>query len=192
MRHPSLVVLAISAVLAACASQSPDAPTASPTGVSPDSLAASAGSTPALDVLRQGGSYMFSLDESAPSATFRQQCAQESGGDSAKAEACYAHVREVGSHEGIRFSVDAGKRIVMTSFGLEDGKEAVYLEGPMSLAADGDHAVVGNFAAVPHGLQMQGKTGGPDKPVRIELPDDKTMVMIDDVKGRLVFHRAGR
>ena len=39
---------------------------------------------------------------------------------------------------------------------------------------------------------MKGKTGGPDRPVRIELPDDRTMVMIDDVKGRLVFHRVGQ
>ncbi len=186
------VAAPLTLVLAACASQSPDAPSASATGVRPDSVAASAGSTSAIDLLRQGGSYMFSLDESAPSARFHAQCDKEGGGDPAKAEACYAHVREVGSHEGIRFSVDAGKRIVMTSFGLEDGKEAIYLEGPMSLAADGDHAVVGNFAAVPHGLQMQGKTGGPDKPVRIELPDDRTMVMVDDVKGRLVFHRAGQ
>ncbi len=101
-------------------------------------------------------------------------------------------MRDEGAHEGIRFGLDAQQRIVLTSFGLEDGKDAIYLEGPMSLAADGDHAVVGNFSATPHGLQMEGKSGGPDKPVRIDLPDDSTMVMVDPVKGRLVYHRVAR
>jgi len=194
MPRPAIFAFSVPvlAVLAACASQSPDAPTSSPMGVSSDKLAESAGSTSALDTLRRGGTFMFSLDESAPSTMIHEQCGKESGGDSAKAEACYARVREQGSREGIRFGLDAEQRIVLTSFGVEDGKEAIYLEGPMSLAADGDRAVVGNFAAAPHGLQMNGKTAGPDKPVRIELPDASTMVMIDQVKGRLVFHRLGQ
>jgi hypothetical protein len=191
MIRPSIFTVPLLALLTACASQSPDPPTSSPTGAGSDRLAESAGSTSALDTLRRGGSFMFSLDESAPSAMIHEQCGKESGGDPAKAETCYARVREQGSHEGIRFALDAQQRIVLTSFGLEDGKEAIYLEGPMSLVADGDRAVVGNFAAAPHGLQMKGKSAGPDKPVRIELPDASTMVMIDQVKGRLVFHRVG-
>jgi hypothetical protein len=194
MRHPSipaLSVLPVLALLAACASQSPDV---SPSSTSESLVAPSGATAPtsALEILRQGGAFMFSLDESDPSTRFHEQCARESGGDVAKAEACYAHVREVGSHEGIRFALDAQQRVVLTSFGLEDGKEAIYLEGPLALAADGDKAVLGNFATTPHGLQMEGKSGPPNKPVRLEFVDAKTMVMVDDQKGRLVFHRAAQ
>jgi hypothetical protein len=194
MRRPStlhlcvLPVLSGLALLTACASQSPEPPTA--TGSAPETLAAPAHPT-TLELLRQGGAFMFSLDESDPATMWHERCARESGGDAAKAAACYAHVREVGSHEGIRFSVDAEQRIVLTSFGQEDGKDAIYLEGPLTLAPDGDHAVIGNFATTPHGLQMEGKSGPPQKPVRIELTDGKTMVMVDEAKGRLVFHRVG-
>lgn len=178
------------ALVAACASQSPDPPTVSPTGVTAEPLGAAAASTPALDLVHRGGSFLFSLDESDPSARFHEQCARESGGDAAEAEACYAHVREVGSHEGMRFTLDAGQRVVLTSFGLEDGKEAIYLEGPLDLRADGDRALLGTFAAPPHGLQMEGKDAWPKRPVRFEFVDDSTLVMTDEVKGRLVFHRA--
>jgi hypothetical protein len=134
---------------------------------------------------------MFSLDESDPSATFHQQCSRETGGDAAKADACYAHVREVGSHEGMRFAVDAEQRVVMTSFGLEEGKEAIYLEGPLALRTDGDHALLATFAAPPHGIQMAGApTAWPKKPVHLEFDGDSTLVMTDEVKGRLVYHRA--
>jgi hypothetical protein len=81
--------------------------------------------------------------------------------------------------------------VVLTPFDLEDGKEAIYLEGPLSLATDGDRGVLGTFAAVPHGLQMEGKTALPKKPVRFEFVDAKTMVMTDEIKGRLVYHRSG-
>ncbi len=174
--------------VAACASQNPDAP-GTPTAVSNEALTASSATSP-LDLVRGGGSYLFSLDESAPAARFHTQCATESGGDTAKADACYAHIREVGSQEGMRFGLDAEQRVVLTSFGREDGKDAVYLEGPLALRADGDHAVVATFAAAPHGLQMDGKPVWPQKPFRFEFPDSTTMVMTDEVKGRLVFHRA--
>jgi len=187
---PFAFLCTVSLFGAACASQSPDAPTASPLGMSAEALGPTA-VTPPLDLIRRGGSFMFSLDESGPSATFHEQCSRETGSDAAKADACYAHVREVGSHEGMRFALDAEQRVVMTSFGLEDGKEAIYLEGPLALRTDGDHALLGTFAAPPHGVQMAGATTAwPKKPVRLEFEGDSTLVMTDEVKGRLVYHRA--
>ena len=56
------------------------------------------------------------------------------------------------------------------------------------MRVDGDHTVIATFAAPPHGLQMEGKPAWP-KPLRFEFPDSSTMVMTDEVKGRLVFHR---
>jgi hypothetical protein len=176
--------------LAACASQSPDAPTASPTGASTESLSAATATAPPLDLVRRGGSFLFSLDESAPAARWHEQCGKESGGDAAMAEACYAHVREVGSHEGMRFTLDADQRVVLTSFGLEDGKGAIYLEGPLALRADGDRALVATFAAPPHGSQMEGTSVWPLRPLRFEFVGASTLIMTDEVKGHLVFHRA--
>ena len=93
----------------------------------------------------------------------------------------------------MRFALDRDQHVVWTSFGTDDaGKEAIFLEGPLAVAADGDHAVVGTFAATPHGTQMEGKTALPTKPVHFEFIDASTMVMTDEVKGRLVFHRAAQ
>jgi hypothetical protein len=190
--HPSSIralSLPVLCLVAACASQNPDAPGSSPTAVSTDPITATTATAPPLDLVRRGGSFLFSLDESDPAARWHTQCATDSGGDAAKADACYAHIREVGSHEGMRFGLDADQRVVLTSFGLEDGKDAIYLEGPLALRADGDHALVATFAAPPHGLQMDGSTVWPKKPLRFEFPDASTMIMTDEVKGRLVFHR---
>jgi hypothetical protein len=187
----TFAALATTAAVAGCASQSPDPPTASPTGVTAaaaEPLQATM-TTPPLDRVRRGGSFLFSLDESSPAARWHAQCGKESGGDAVKAEACYGHIREVGSHEGMRFTLDAQQRVVLTSFGLEDGKDAVYLEGPLSLRGDGEHALVATFAAPPHGLQVEGSPVW-QKPFRFEFPDESTLIMNDEVKGRLVFHRA--
>jgi hypothetical protein len=184
------VVFPVLCLVAACGSQGSDETTSSPTAVSTEPLTSATASTPALDQIRHGGSFLFSLDESDPATMWHDRCGKESGGDAAKADACYAHIREVGSHEGMRFSVDADQRVILTSFGLEDGKDAVYLEGPLALRADGDHAVIGTFSARPHGLQMDGSSTWPQKPVRLELEGGgSTLVMTDEVKGRLVFHR---
>jgi hypothetical protein len=185
---PAVCSLALP-LLVACASQSPDAPTASPTDRVAEPMNVAIASTPPLDLVRRGGSFLFSLDESAPSARWHQQCAEESGGDATKAEACYAHIREVGSHEGMRFGLDAEQRVVLTSFGLEDGKDAIYMEGPLTLRTDGEHALLATFAAPPHGLQIDHGSVWPQKPLRFEFLDASTLVMTDEVKGRLVFHR---
>jgi hypothetical protein len=185
--NPLAALLPAFALVAACASQSPDPPAAS-TGTSAEPLNASSATTPSVDLLRAGGSFLFSLDESDPAAMWHERCGRESGGDAAKAAACYAHIREVGSHEGMRFTLDAEQRVVLTSFGLEDGKDAIYMEGPLEVRPDGDRAVVATFAAPPHGLQIEGNAW-PKKPVRLEFPDASTLVMKDEVKGRLVFHR---
>ncbi len=191
-RFAAAASLSVLGLLAACASQNPEAQGSSPagpTGVSTEPITAAASTTPPLDLVRGGGSFLFSLDESSPAAHWHEQCAKDSGGDAAKEGACYGHIHEVASHEGMRFGLDAEQRVVWTSFGLEDGKDAIYLEAPLALRADGDHAVIATFAAPPHGLQMEGKPTWPKKPMRFEFPDSSTMVMTDEVKGRLVFHR---
>ncbi len=179
--------------LAGCASQSPDPEASTLAGVNAGSLTApaAAAATPGLARMMRGGPYMFSLDESDVATMWRTRCAKEGAGDAAKAEACYSAVREDGAHEGLRFALDAQRRIVWTSFGRDDAdpsREAIFLEGPLSVTTDGEHAVVATFAAVPHGTQMAGKTTRPSKPMRFDFTDDRTLVMTDEIKGRLVFH----
>lgn len=188
-----LLPFAALSLVAACASQSPDAgSTPAPVGAQSSPLAVSPGATSALEILEAGGTFMFSLDESDPSARFHEQCASESAGDKAKADACYAHVRDEGSAEGMRFALDADHRVVWTSFGHDGGKEVVYIAAPMNVSPDGEHAVVASFAAAPKGPQLQGEKDWASARIRIELPDATTMVMNDPHKGKLVFHRVAQ
>jgi hypothetical protein len=181
------IVLAAAVTLAACASQSPEATPGLSTSSSP--LSATAGATSGRDLLERGGTYMFSLDESDPAARFHAQCATENPGDTVKADACYARVREEGSNEGMRFALDADHRVVWTSFGRKDGKEVVFVEAPLNVEPDGEHAVITSFAAAPKGPQLAGEAGWARARIRIELPDATTMVMNDPAKGKLVFRR---
>jgi hypothetical protein len=193
MRHalaPSFALVSTLALLAGCASQSPDAPTTSSQGLSQGTLDVASGGTTALDLMKQGGTFMFSLDESDPAATFHAQCQKESAGDAAKADACYAHIRQEGSQEGMRFSLDPDQHVVWTSFGLEDGKEAIYIQSPMALTTDGERAVVATFAAAPRGVQVEGQPNWAAQRIHFAFPDASTMVMNDKSKGKLVFHRA--
>jgi hypothetical protein len=182
MRHASLAssfLVFLSIALGACSSPVPGASSASPSGVSSGSLSAASTSTPALDA----------LDESDPAAGFRAECATSSSGDASKADACYARVRDVGSHEGIRFAFDADEHLVWTSFGIEEGKEVLYIEAPLAVATAGDHVVVGTPVATPKGIQLEGKPFPPGMSIHFEVVDDSTVVMNDPPKGRLVFHR---
>jgi hypothetical protein len=192
MRHASLAssfLVFLSIALGACSSPVPGASSASPSGVSSGSLSAASTSTPALDALKRGGTFMFALDESDPAAGFRAECATSSSGDASKADACYARVRDVGSHEGIRFAFDADEHLVWTSFGIEEGKEVLYIEAPLAVATAGDHVVVGTPVATPKGIQLEGKPFPPGMSIHFEVVDDSTVVMNDPPKGRLVFHR---
>ncbi len=190
MRHAPLAASLLLTVLAACSSQSPGPSSASPAGVTSGSLSAASASTPALDVLKRGGSFAFALDESKPSEQFREECRAESGGDTAKADACYAHIRDVGSHEGFRFAFDASDHLVWTSYGREDGKEVIYIEAPLAVATDGDHVVVGTPVGTPKGVQLEGKPFPAGTAIRFEVVDERTIATDDPHKGRLVYHRA--
>jgi hypothetical protein len=176
--------------LTACASQSPESSSASPTGETSEQLSASTASTPALDVLKKGGTFVFALDESSPSKRIHDQCSAQSGGDAAKADACYALVHDEGGREGIRFSTGPDGQLVWTSYASEDGKEVVLIEQPFAVTTDGDHVVVGRLVGTGRGRQAGAGVFAPNKLLRFEVPDATTVAMIDPDKGRLVFHRA--
>jgi hypothetical protein len=161
-------------VLAACASaaEPPTSPTRS-----------------ALDTLRAGGTYAFVLDESDPAAKFRGDCAAQHPGDTAGASACYDAIRAQGAREGIRFSLDPKGRLVWTSFGVEDGKPATYIEAHLDASLEKEGVVAVKLAEPARGLQVEEKPLPPDLVMRFSVVDASTVVMLDPHKGKLVFRR---
>ena len=161
-------------VLAACASA------AEPAAAPPKN---------ALELLRTGGSFGFALDESDPAAGFHAQCAQEHAGDAAGAEACYAKIREQGAREGIRFAVDPAGRLVWTSYGVEDGQPATYIEAHLDATLEREGYVTSRLVEPAHGLQVEHNPFPPNKAIPFQVVDANTVVMVDGRKGKLVFHR---
>ena len=161
-------------VLAACASAAE--PATSPT-------------RSALDTLRAGGTYGFVLDESTPGGKLHASCAAEHPGDAVAAAACYDAVRQVGAREGIRFSLDAAGRLVWTSYGVEDGKPAVYIEAPLEASLEKEGVVAATLAAPARGLQVRERPLREGLVLRFQVVDADTVVTVDPEKGKLVFRR---
>lgn len=170
--------LAASFILVACSGASaPDS--------AADVSAAATAPTDAMRVLNAGGTFAFSLDESAPAATIRRMCAKESDPD-----ACYAKVRTHGAQEKIKLAPDGAGHVVFSSFGPEDdGHVVVWIEVPLTLTAEGNNAAVGRQAGPDRGAWAKKVDGKVDRAVRFEVPDAATVVMIDPEKGRLVSHK---
>ena len=161
-------------VLAACASA------AEPAAAPPHS---------AIDTLRAGGTYGFVLGESDPGIKLRASCAAEHPGDAPGAAACYDAVRQMGDREGIRFSLDAGGRLVWTSYGMEEGKPVTYVEVPLEASLDKDGSVAAKQVEGPRGLQVDARQFPKDAVLRFQVIDADTIVMPDPHKGKLVFRR---
>jgi hypothetical protein len=161
-------------VLAACASAAE--PVVSP-------------ATDALATLRAGGDFGFVLDESDPAAKFRAGCAAKSSGDGAAASACYDAIRQQGAREGIRFSLDAAGRVVWTSYGVEDGKPATYIEAHLDATPEARGFVAMRLSEPARGIQVEGNPFPPNAVLRFQVVDANTVVMVDGQKGKLVFRR---
>jgi hypothetical protein len=143
----------------------------------------------ALETLRAGGRFAFSLDESDPAAGFRADCAAQHPGDAAGATTCYEAVRAVGEKEGFRFSLDPAGRLVWTSYGVEDGQPATYIEAHLDAALETEGVVAAKLAEPAHGRQVEATPLPPSKVFRFQLLDPNTLVVVDGRKGKLVYHR---
>lgn len=158
MRSTHLIVLSSLLALAACKDPPrlvpvpPDAPAApvvepvpTPTPPTPTDAPAAPSPTAAapvaiLPLLEGGTRFQFSLRES-PGALALQtaQCAQKAAGDGAKQAACLAEVEKEAVTEGIRFEQEGTTRL-WVSYGMgADGKEEIYLRGPIQVIASPAH-----------------------------------------------------
>lgn len=172
----SLSAVFVSAVLAACSGGATTEPSAGTTR-SADSTSPS----------RVEGTWGFVLEASDVVGPIHEQCNAESGGDRARADACFASIAAQAKKEKIRFAADANGRMVWRSFGVDDGKEELFLEVPVDLASDGAGHVLAKVAGAAKGAQADRFQRAGVKALRVEIVDERTIAMTDPKKGRLVY-----
>ena len=178
----SLGILTLGSLLAACAgSSAPDSAAGSTA-----TAAQAAQAEPAADL---SGTWAFVLASSDVAAPIRERCDKRSAGDAAKTKECWTEIATQAAKEKIRFSKDGAGHTVWTSFEAEGGKELVYVQVPVELAADGPGHVLAKVAGAPKGEMAEQFAKSSTNAMRIEVVDARTIAMTDPKKGRLVYSK---
>lgn len=139
----------------------------------------------AKEVLEGGGTFMFSLADSADAKKMHdEECAKKAKKDEKKLEACKKDGETAAAGEGVTFA-KGEKGLAFTSFGKEKDKQVDYLKGTLKVTKD-DKAMV---EVAPEGKfeGKQAKTA--PKAMTIEVTDDNTVVLTDPKKGKLVYKK---
>lgn len=153
----------------------------------PESLGASPQQASAADPARVEGTFRFDLHASEVAGAVKEECAKESGGDRAKADACFAAIEAQAKREKIRFAKDKTGRMVWSSFGVDGDKVETFLEVPVELKSDGPSHVLATVAGKATGFQAAKIEKSEAKAMRVEIIDATTIAMRDPKKGRLVY-----
>jgi hypothetical protein len=215
MRVPAILFTASMFALVACGGDEPPAKspesassataTAMPTETPPTtagsaeapaasaSAAAEASAPPpppkksAKDILTGGGTFMFSLADSADAKKASDDaCAKKGGKNEKKVQACKDDAATAAAGEGVRFEKDDKGKWFWVSFGTEKGKEVIYNKVEFSIASDSD----GKVTLTPAGKDMGKKPmKALPKEVVVEIPDESTVSMTDPKKGKLVYKK---
>ena len=133
------------------------------------------------------GTWGFVLASSDVAGPMRERCDQSSGGDAAKSKECMTEIATQAAKEKIRFSKDSAGHTVWTSFETSGGKETVYVQVPVELAADGPGRVLAKVAGAPSGEMAEKFKQSSTNAMHIEVVDAHTIAMTDPRKGRLVY-----
>lgn len=142
-----------------------------------------------LVAARLDGTFDFDLDASDVATTFRAKCEKQSEGDARKTAACFDEVRKDARNEKVRFTRNAEGQLVYTSFGLETGKEDVYVEAPILLTRGVEKdTMIAKAVGIPRGSFVS-RMSFALRELPIEAPDASTVILVDPSKGRLVYHR---
>ena len=166
------MLLSVLLLTTACASSTSG--TEDPTGKATQNVTTSAA---ALE-----GTYVFVLAQSDVAGPLKEQCK----GDAA----CWSEIENEAKTEKIAFVKGPNDQMTWRSFGVKEGKEELFLELPITLAADGPKAFIGSAAGPAKGAQAAKAAEQLAKTtMRIEIVDDKTIAMNDPKKGRLVFSK---
>lgn len=151
-------------------------------GPAPAPVTITSAALDARAVLSRGGEFYFVLDES-PSilSNIQARCAKE-----ADAAACVGRIREAGAREGWRILPIDADHATLQSFGSEDGKEEVFMQAPVVLAA-----ARGNVVQVKPTAPLTGTRLPPPEKVAagfsIEVLDEHTLAFSDGPRSRLTF-----
>jgi len=178
MKILSLGLLSLS--LAACSG----AATSDSPGGATSAAAQATTAEPAADL---SGTWGFVLASSDVAGPIRESCEQSSGGNAAKSKDCMSEIATQSAKEKIRFSKDNAGHTVWTSFETDGGKEVVYVQVPVELAADGPGRVLAKVAGAPTGEMAEKFKQSSTNQMRIEVVDARTIAMNDPRKGRLVY-----
>jgi len=139
----------------------------------------------AKDIIETGGTFMFSLADSADAKKMAtEDCEKKSKKDAKKQEACMKDVETAAAGEGIKLE-KTDKGIVWTSFGKEKDKEVVYVKSGVKIAKSDDKSAT---------LTPEGKAEGKmaktaPKEMAIDIPDESTVIITDPKKGKLTYKK---
>jgi hypothetical protein len=135
------------------------------------------------------GTWDFVLASSDVGPKLRAQCDTSNAGDAARAAQCWSDVQRDAANEKIRFSRNAEGQLVFTSFGVENGKEDVFVEVPIAAREVEPGVIMASPAGWPRG-SLVGRLTNLHFERRVERGADDTLVLPDPKKGRLVYRRA--
>ncbi len=139
----------------------------------------------AKDIIEGGGTFMFSLADSADAKKMAtDDCEKKSKKDAKKQEACMKDVETAAAGEGIRFEKN-DKGIVWVSFGKEKDKEVIYVKSGVKIAKSDDKSAT----LTPEGKAEGKMAAKAPKEMTIEIPDESTVVITDPKKGKLTYKK---
>ncbi len=138
----------------------------------------------AKELITAGSTFMFVLADSGPMEGHTKDCDKKAKGDDDKLAACLKKIEDVAAKEGIRFEQGEDESWWWVSFGEANGKPVVYNKVQFDIASDAETSIT----LTPKGKDM-GKKPMKKLPAEITLesPDEKTLVMNDPAKGKLVY-----
>lgn len=161
------------------------APSAAPEAKAPEAPSATPAAPPpppkktAKEILDAGGTFAFSLADSADAKKLADEaCEKKAKKDAKKLEACQKETGEAAAGEGIRFEAKDGK-LVFVSFGTEKGKEVVYIKSAMKLGKEDG----GKITLLPDG-KPEGKMAKGPAPKEMAFEVDETTVKMTDPMGK--------
>jgi hypothetical protein len=144
-------------------------------------------SEPTADI---SGTWMFDLDASDVAAPIREKCAAEAKGDTTKQTACWNEISAEAKQEMVRFSkIDQNGHAIWSSFASDGKKEILFLEAPVNLSNDGSGHVLAKVAGPAKGQQAEMFAKSSTSQIRIDVVNDKVIVINDPKKGRLVYSK---
>jgi hypothetical protein len=140
---------------------------------------------PAKDVVtNRGAVFMLSFADSDIKQAKTEECAKKAKNDEKKTEECLTKAEGEAANEGVRFEQDDKGNWWWVAFVKKGDKETINNKVQFKIKSEAEDKLT---------LSTEGKDQG-KKPLKalpaelvIEVPDERTVVITDPVRGRLVY-----